>query len=137
MRSSVSILVVLYLAIAPGMDVSQLLHSVSLCKYFEAQVKVTSCDQHMHHQHHQHHHQHKHENKTPEDLPDEHHHDENIVVEADVIPAITTFSFASPTVNFGHEFTPLLNQQIAEPSPLCNPRAPPWVLQFLTVKQNV
>lgn len=147
MQTFVNIVVVAYLAFAPGMDVSQLLKSIGLCEFFETQIHTDHCDHgenHVNHFHSSHclsnGHNHGQQpdgqdsNDSNTEDTDHHHHHENIVVETSVMaaaasvaaPAPVVVLYASQQLPKTHNVVERLRQQ--------SPRAPPWARQSLTVK---
>ncbi|MDC1141860.1 hypothetical protein OAU50_02110 [Planctomycetota bacterium] len=131
MRRFLGILVVLYLAMAPGMNVAQLLHSVSLCQYFQTQVSSNDCS------HHHHSHDDSHDDNDQKDDQDHDHHDENIIVETGVMGAApTVFRAVFVTVYMTSNFMPEAKRTHALVANT-NPRAPPWVLHSKSIKLNI
>ncbi|MEE9312705.1 MAG: hypothetical protein V3V10_09880 [Planctomycetota bacterium] len=140
-----NILVVLYLALAPGMDVSQLLKSVGLCEFFETQIRTDPCghgEVHVKHFHSNHclslglNHTEESNHEDPKDSEDSkhHHHNENIVVETGVISATSMFVISTSMAVFGVSRELVLVQLLIEQSFQQAPRAPPWVRHIQTVK---
>jgi hypothetical protein len=78
-----SILAALYLCLAPGMDVGRLLHSVELCRFFDA-VAVDA-------------HDHQHDHSEDSEAPDCPHH---VIVETGVLPTVAAPSSVQPQPAF-------------------------------------
>ncbi|MCF6227183.1 MAG: hypothetical protein L3J82_00735 [Planctomycetes bacterium] len=137
-----NIIVVAYLAFAPGMDVSQLLKSVGLCEFFETQIHSDHCDHSENHVNHFHsnHCLHNHgqqpdgQDSNDSNTEDTDHHHHNIVVETSVMAATASVAVSAPIVAFYTSQQLPKAYNVVERLRQQSPRAPPWARQSLTVK---